>query len=312
MPKLLEKQSLENDLAAVTKMLESRSADDDPIGLLAYQERKQELQDQLARMEVSKETLASVALLFAGAPVLGSRSIDASFAASAVGKYQDIIARLYANDMQEADLPDRGPIPLKDLSALQITDVVHGSFGFILSEQDVDQSTLFDTPIKDTLDHASSLISSFCAPEDQEYALVIEAINRRVFSSIKDFFAVLHDANAAVRLVEGDHDINLDHEKVARGYSRSQRTTIEEKEEQLPGILIGILPTPMQFEFKPDNREAISGKTGPSISRSYLDRIHADEQVVGSRCVATVLTRTTIRPTGQVSYKYILLDLSIP
>ncbi len=312
MPKLLEKQSLTNDLAAVVKILESRSADDDPIGLLAYQERKQELEEQLAGMEVSKDTLASIALFFAGEPVFGSRSIDASFAASAVGKYQDIVARLYANDAQDSGLPDHGPIPMRDLSALQITDVVHGSFGFVLSERDSDQSSLFDTPVKATLDHLSSIISSFCAPAEDEYVSTIEAINRRVFSSIKEFFAVLHDANAAVRMVEGDHDLNIDHEKVSRAYSRSQHTTIDEKEEDLPGILIGILPTPMQFEFKPDNREAVSGKTGPSISRSYLDRIHADEHVVGSRCVAKILTRTTVRPTGQVSRKYTLLDLSIP
>ena len=68
----------------------------------------------------------------------------------------------------------------------------------------------------------------------------------------------------------------------------------------------------MQFEFQPDNREPISGKTGPSISQSYLERIHKDERVVGSRCIAKILTRTTTRPTGQVSRKYTLMDLILP
>jgi hypothetical protein len=212
----------------------------------------------------------------------------------------------------ESGLPERGPIPHKDLSALQITDVAHGSFGFILSEQDSGQLVLFDTSIKQTLDRATEMISAFGAPQDDAYAALVETINRRVFGSMKDFFAVLHEARAAVRLVEGERDEAIDYAKVERAFERSQKTTIEEEEETLEGVLIGILPTPMQFEFQPDGQEPISGKTGPSISRTYLERINADERTVGSRCVAKILTRTTVRPTGQTSRKYTLLDLSIP
>jgi hypothetical protein len=312
MPKLLEKQALAGDLAAVTKLLESRSSEEDPMGRLAYEERKKQLEEELASLEVAKETLASVALLFSGEPVYGSRSIDASFAAAALGKYQDIVARLYADQTDERGLPERGPIPHKDLSALQITDVAHGSFGFILSEQDSGQLVLFDTSIKQTLDRATEMISAFGAPQDDAYAALVETVNGRVFGSMKDFFAVLHEARAAVRLVEGERDEAIDYAKVERAFERSQKTTIEEEEETFEGVLIGILPTPMQFEFQPDGREPISGKTGPSISRTYLERINADERTVGSRCVAKILTRTTVRPTGQTSRKYTLLDLSIP
>lgn len=312
MPKILEKQNLLGELAAVKQILEARDAEDDPIGRLAYEQLKQELEEQLSSLESTPETLAQVALLFSGDPVFGSRSIDAGFATSVLNKYQELVARVHADEIEEKGLPDHGKIPYRDLSALQITDVMHGSFGFMLAERNADQTSMFETQMKQTLDHATSLIDSFCAPKDEDYVELIETINPRVFLSIKDFFKILHDGRAAVRMVEGDRDELLDHEKVERAFERSQKTTITDLEEDLQGVLLGILPTSMQFEFKPDGRESIYGKTGPRISKDYLERIESDEQTVGSHCVAKILTRTAVRPTGQVSKKYTLLDLSIP
>lgn len=312
MPKILEREALLSDLAAVNELLSERSEDDDPIGWHAYLYRKQELEKQLENLEGVPERLGNAALTFSGEPVLGSRAIDASFTASILARYQDLVARLFADRAGEGGLPEHGPIPYRDLSALHITDVAHGSFGFILSERDTGQSTLFESPMKQTLDHATAIISAFGAYPDDEYVSVVENINQRVFASVKDLFAVLHDARASMRIVEGERDELLDPVKIERAYERSQSTAIEDITEELPGVLIGVLPTTMQFEFEPEGRDPISGKTGPNIGRTYLERIHNNQPAAGWHCVATILTRTTVRPTGQVSKKFTLLNLSIP
>ncbi|MBX3498556.1 MAG: hypothetical protein KF889_03865 [Alphaproteobacteria bacterium] len=312
MVKALEKQALSAELAAVDQILDSRSVEDDPIGVLAYKELKATLEERLRELEAFPDTLANVALFFSGSPVFGTHSIDAAFASDALGKYQDIVSRQFASRSEEGLLGDRGRVPLKELSALQIHGVVHGSFGFLLEERGSDQLTFVPTALRETLDEVTRAIEAFGMGTDEQYVQTIESMNRRVFAAVKDFYEVLHNAGATLRIVEGDKDDTFGPESISRGYDRSQRTNIEEREEKLSGILLGILPNTMQFEFQPDGRDVISGKTGPSISQSYLERIHADEKVVGSRCVAKVLTKTTVRPTGQVTTKYVLIDLSVP
>jgi hypothetical protein len=313
MPKILEKQALVADLAAVKSLLDFKSQSDDPIGRMAYQERAQFLEDQIASLDVQPDKLASVALLFGGEPVHGSRSISADFATDALGKFQDLVSKLHADKIEAEGLPNMGKIPHKGLSTLQITDVAHGSFGFLLEERDTDQAAMFDTPLKETLDEAVALIASFYSENEDEYIGAIDAINTRIFSSLRDFFKVLFDARATVRVVEGSRDDQLDRPEIEKAYDRSQRTKVDETEMTLDGILIGIIPTKMEFEFQPDMQdEPIVGKTGPAISRSYLDKIHAQQQVVGSHCQAKILLKTTVYAMGKTTKKYTMLDLIIP
>lgn len=51
MPKILEKQALIADLAAVKSMLDFKSDDDDPIGRMAYEERARFLEQQIASLD---------------------------------------------------------------------------------------------------------------------------------------------------------------------------------------------------------------------------------------------------------------------
>lgn len=313
MPRILEKEALLADLAAVRSVLQSKPEEDDPIGRMAYEERARNLEQQIESIDAKEDTLASVALLFSGEPVLGSRSISADFATEALGRYQDLVSKIHGDKLEAEGLPRMGKIPHKHLSTLHITDVAHGSFGFILEEKDTDQTSIFSTSLKETLDAAAKLIASFYSDEEDDYANTVDTINARVFISLKDFFKVLYDARATMRMVEGSVDQQLDRPKIEKAYDRSQKTIVDEGEENLDGILIGIIPSKMEFEFQPDNQdEPIVGKTGPAIGRSYLDRIHSQQHVVGSHCQAKILVRTTVHPTGRTTKKYTMLDLSIP
>src|SRR5690348_10633751 len=83
--------ALEADLAAVNRLLEGRTQEADPIGWFQLDQRKQELRREMASLSVEPDSLASVALVFDGRPVLGSRGILASFAAQAIDRFQNLV-----------------------------------------------------------------------------------------------------------------------------------------------------------------------------------------------------------------------------
>ena len=309
MPKLMEKFDLLRDLAAVNDMLASAHRSD-PIGRLTFESRKQMLEQRLAELESEPERAVSVALLFQGDPVFGSRAIDADFATDAIRTFQEIVSKQFA-EKTDGGLSESGRgIPFKELSALRIRSVAHGSFGFILEERDPDQSEMFPTRLRETMDEVTDIIASFYSDREEDYLGSVDSINARVFNSVREFFGLLNKSNAALRLVEGERDEWIDRERVTRAFERSSATQVEETEDTLEGILVGVAPHEMRFEFKPDGQpDPVIGRSGPRISRNYLERIEREGLMLGSRFRAKIITKTTKRPSGQVIRKHTFADL---
>jgi hypothetical protein len=76
----LEQDQLAADLAAVEELLASAPAGD-VLGRLSLTERRDEVRAALAETGAKGELEGRTALFFGGAPVIGSRGIDADFAA---------------------------------------------------------------------------------------------------------------------------------------------------------------------------------------------------------------------------------------
>jgi hypothetical protein len=124
MNKRLQRDALLADLAAVNALLAGMS-ESNPLGRMSMQARRDEIEHALAQLEEAPDTVASIALLFNGDPVSGSRSVDAEFATKALEGYREIIARKLA--AQPTGGPARrSPLSERNLAKLNITDVVHG------------------------------------------------------------------------------------------------------------------------------------------------------------------------------------------
>lgn len=307
----LERDALLADLATVNTMLASLP-EEDLLGRMSFGARKAELERTLAALGQQSDTIATVALLFHGDPVVGSRAIDSEFAAKALERYQDIIAKRLATS-ETGGLAQRGPIPSRRAARLNITDVVHGSFGFILEEDAADSPQLFKSSLREATEDVTEMLVRFSGPRDEDYDTTIEDIDERLFNSVRQFIKVLHDDGATLRVVEGEQDQRFGRDAVDRAHRRVENTSIEDLPLPVEGILVGLLPMARRFELlSSEGAQVISGKVGPRLSRDYLERIENHQEMSGKQWLAILRKRTVNRPGRQPLVTYTLMDLREP
>ncbi len=305
MMRALELNELLAELTALDTLLATIPATD-PVGRIALESRRNQVRSRINQIGEIPENQATVALYFGGSPVIGSRAIRAEFASDALGTFQDVVSKIWFSFSGE-DLGERGPVRIDASSQLHITEVVHGSFGFILEEMD-DTAAMFPTPLKSAVHSAASLLSAFADEDEQKFVTIIEDIDPRVFSSVRDFFKRIHKDEAVFTLVEDTLEKRFDKVAVERAYSRAEEANIDEREVALEGELLGVIPIAGRFEFRARSGDVISGKVASTMSESYLQRFER-EQLAG-RTWRAKLRRREIRRFGRKTESYILLDLS--
>jgi hypothetical protein len=201
----LDRDHLAAEISAVDHLL-SRLPSNDFLGRRGLESRKRELSQRFANLAEQQERLAKVALYFGGDPVIGSIGVQASFATNAVGSFQDLLTKVWGTT--GGQIAAMGPIKDKPASQLHITNLVHGSFGFLLEELDEEGQPMFTTPLKEAADQAADYISSFANEDERRFSDVIEQLNPRVFLSLRQFFWFMYRDRATFRMVEGDRDEN--------------------------------------------------------------------------------------------------------
>ena len=201
MMRRLEFEALRADLAAVEALLKQRSEIEDPIGWFQFNQRKAELESKIAELQTSEVQSAAVALYFGGRPVIELRGIFADFGSKAVAAFQSIVSTWFA--ALEGPLGERGPVPQRERSALMITEVARGSFGFVLEE--IESSSAPELPVtslKDVVDEVCGLIHSLADPaesDEDELDRLPEALDKRVLGDLQAFFRHLHDSGATLK-----------------------------------------------------------------------------------------------------------------
>ena len=198
---------------------------------------------------------AAVALYFGGRPVIGSRGILADFGARAVESFQNLVSTRFA--ALEGPLGERGPIPQRERSALMITEVAHGSFGFVLEESEAPSAPeLPVASLNEVVDEVCGLIPrlSASAPSRERRRLTLrvvpEALDKRVLGCLQSFFRILNDSGATLRIVEDRREFSLRSDMIARAKERTDAMNVEESSEVIEGRLF-LLPDARRFELHP-------------------------------------------------------------
>ncbi|EKG2506332.1 hypothetical protein M2F95_20360 [Vibrio vulnificus] len=268
MPRKLRLNSLTADKFAVENLLNESIEYGDFVGEIQYRERLSLLNQQIEKLKADVSTNASVALFFGGAPVLGSQGIDASFAGNALNKFQELINKSFANKESGA-LGERGKVPLKRNSNLMVTQVVKGSFGFVLDEV-TDQVEITETALKNTVEDVLTMINISAQNDQEEFEHLIDSLDKRVLHSLKDFFKVLDKAKSTIRLVGDNTEFCLDANLVHRARERVESTNITERNEETSLILTGYLPEHCRFEGVTKTGESLHGSVSKVAAKQYV------------------------------------------
>ena len=307
MVKKLELEAMAAEVASLNALLESRTPVDDPIGYFQYSQRRDEIQERIKATGALPELEASIALFFAGEPVTGSRGIKANFAGKVVAVFQDLVSKRFATH-ELGEIGKRGRVPLRASSDLMLTDVVRGSFGLLLSEA-VDNMPLAETQLKTVLDSVVESIEITTDADASRFETLLEDIDSRYLRSLSDFFELLDEEHATVRLVEGDLDRQFDAAQLHRARLRTCAARIDERDdEQMQGVLY-ILPAHRKFELVLDSGESLWGSVSREFATAHLEALRDASEVVGHKWIVTINVRSITRPNSEPRVTHRLMGL---
>jgi len=286
MLKKLEIDALTADLASVEAILGTRSEELDPSGYFQYLSRKEEIEEELAALGERPETSAELGVFFGGGPVQGSRGINADFAGKALDDLQTLISKKHST-REIGPLATRGRVPRADISQLLVTDVMRGSFGFLLEEAGTN-GQIVNTPLKETVAEITDILARVGGADDAVFDEAVAGLDERTLSTLKQFFLRLDESEATLRLVEGNRDFLLDRGAVARARDRTQAIQIEERGEELIGTLF-LLPESRKFEFLPQEggAEVMKGSFGLPVAQQLAGQAELGQDPIDPREIPT-------------------------
>jgi hypothetical protein len=300
----LERDFVRADLAAVQGLI-AQLGDEDVMARFGLEARRDELRQSIAALEaLPEEVSASAALFFGGDPVVAARGIESAFAGSAVGKFQNIVAMVLAHETK--GLGQRGVVPNRRASTLHITNVVRGSFGFLLEEVQAPQQRL-ETSLKDAVDKATQLLDAFGEQDEERFRSAVEDIDDRLLGTAREFFGLMRQSGATLRLVSGNLDRSFGAHAVERAAERATSTAVEDAEEIIRGHLSGVLPESHQFEFRAGERGTIRGNVDRALTTNQLETFN--RELVHVDTDARLRVRRVRRDGAIVREAYTLLEM---
>jgi hypothetical protein len=306
--KKLAVDAMRADAAAVAGLLEGRTTESDPIGYTQLSRRLELLGQKIAHLNEQAELKASVALFFAGSPVVGSRGIKVDFAGRAIELFQDLVAKQFACE-EVGEIGRRGPVPMRASSDLLLTHIARGSIGFVLEEADLND-VITETQLKIVVDHVTDAIFATSATSSADFDQLLEDIDHRYLTTLSELFTLLDDQDATVRIVEGERDIQLDGPSIKRARERTTNAQISEREtEEFSGRLF-LLPAHRKFELvRFDGGGTVYGTVSSDFARGQLGGLLSDGGVVGQNWRVKMRVRTLLRPNREPKLTYMLLGL---
>lgn len=169
-------------------------------------------------------------------------------------------------------------MPNKNAATLHITNIVRGSFGFLLEELQA-QAQIVDSTLKEAVEETTDVLEAFAEPTEERFQSAIEVIDERVLATARDFFVVVNQAGATMRIVSGTKDKSFGAEAVSRAAERAVTIVVEDDRLNIDGTLTGMLPEAHQFEFRTALGEVIRGRVARNLTADKLSGYN--RQIVG-------------------------------
>ena len=301
---------MQANLAQAQVLLADACQDDDPMGQHQFQQLVEGLKDKLAGMPQAIERApAGVALFFGGRPVMGSHGIQAGFSGKAIERFQTMVSQRFAAQ-ELGPLASKGRVPLKDNTHLMVTDVVRGSFGFVLqAAAEDDEAQGAGTSLKSVVGKVADAISRMAAQDDALFDGALAEIDERQKVAFTDFFKLLDTEGATMRIVEGERDFELDQASVQRARRRVENLQISDRADEISGLIVGWSDVTAKFDLQlHGSREIVQG----TVSRAELERVALEGLELYHKHVrASIKVREVLAKNKQPKRAYTLLSLEI-
>jgi hypothetical protein len=307
----LTKDALQSEEQSLQSFLDELDPND-IVNRASIAKRLEVVRTELAAMEGELDTQGVVVLAFDGFPVEGSRGIDAEFAADALHDYQELIAKQIA-ERETGGMSRTGPVPSRELARLNITNVVHGSFGFQLEEKDSGQTSLVPSPVKEAITQVDNMLAALASPDPETFDDALASIDRRMFITVQSFYENLYNDSASLKIIESSRSIVLDNSLVVRARERLHGTEVNDEDFSTTGELLGISPVQRRFDFREEaTGRIISGQVDQQLSGQYLERLHGDQIAPGHTYAAHMRRRVAVRSDGSERESFTLTGLDTP
>ena len=298
-----KREFLQSQIIETERLLEL--AGQHPLMSPALKQRRADFETALKALPPPARQPRTV-LFFAGGPVLGTRGIDAQFAANVLDPFLQMVKSQYAASKHGA-VGARGVRRGESEARLLLTGLPRGSFGLELSQPD-SEDFLAAEQLADVLVQLTRVIES-AGKDDESFAFALDEVTPRVLERLKQFFKVASDNGARVRVVSGDLECDLTETAVAQAFERVSAADTEEDTVNVPGIFRGATLDTWRFDFRADAGEHISGHLGDEVTdEEAVQMIHRTDQ----RCIATLKQTVVKTRTGTLRTRYELLALGAP
>lgn len=289
-----------------TQLLEmdrlAESAEDDPLMRFAIESRRKSLEEEFASAPAEPPKPRTV-LFFAGPPVMGSRGIDAKFAADVITPFLEMVKTQYSAQ-KHGRVGARGPRRDESEARLMLTGLPRGSFGLELSQPQVEDFVAAEQ-LSDTLVRLTEVIAA-AADSDERFSVSLDHVSPRVLPRLKDFLSLVAANKAYLGLESGELKVELPVNRIEAALERVGSARTSDKEVILDGIFRGATLDSWRFDFRPENGDVISGRIAEDVEDSAVT---AMIQQTTKTCRAKLREVTVTTNDGQERKRFELLSL---
>lgn len=266
-------------------------------------QREDEFRQELAQIPQAAREPRTV-LFFTGDPVYGSRGIDAQFAATVLSPFLEMVKTEYAVE-KHGRVGERGPRKDEGEARLMLTGLPRGSFGIELSQPQSD-NLFAEEQLSEVLVRLTDLLSS-ASKSDEEFVHALGEVSPRVYGRLPEFFKVLNDNHASIRMQTGDLEMEIDESHIPKALERVSSVKTTEDEIDKVGTFRGATLDTWKFDFRGDDRESISGRISSDLDE---DRVTEMLPLTNHKCIARLKETKIVTQNGVVRTRYELINLT--
>lgn len=300
--KYTEAQLLRSEIGTVERFL-AETSEGQVIMRKTWESRLEVLRERLTEVEARPQA-HPLSITFRGAPVDGTRSIDAAFASKAVRAFVEAAETVTASLVTD-DLRDRGRLPGAGARSLRIVATAVGSFGFELELPPAPPDTPFlasedADPHVEAIATTLRLLDEAATNDEDAISDLIAEIHPRAATKVRAFATVLAENDALFAVAFGDRQVRFDSDaQIKRVVESLAESDISEVNETHRGTLLGVLPESRRFEVRLTGGQVVHGKVDRAVQDigTFKQRWENHEASLAFR-VVHVRTRSRYILTG--------------